>query len=74
MVTYWESKISVFGETRGFGPITAEDVAAGDNTALLKGGARLLPKRASGDRGIIVIDRSRFDQRPASRTSMVRSS
>jgi len=72
MVTYWESKVFAFGEEEAFGPITAASVCSGDDVALRKGGLRLLPKKASGDRGVIVIDRSRFDQRPSGRKNMVR--
>lgn len=73
MVAYWKSKVELFGPERAFHPITTHDlIELGGDEALKKGGIRCLPEKDASGRGILVIDRTRFDQRISSRMNMVR--
>lgn len=72
LVHYWNQKVELWGEERAFRPITVHDFVGQDRDALEKGGLRVLPSRDSAGRAIVVIDRTRFDQSVAGRTSMVR--
>jgi hypothetical protein len=75
MVTYWKSKVELFGPDRAFHTITTRDlIELGGEEALKKGGIRCLPEKDASGRGIVVIDRTRFDQRISSRMHMVRIS
>jgi hypothetical protein len=67
--------VELFGPERAFDTITTRDlIELGGEDALKKGGIRCLPEKDASGRGIVVIDRTRFDQRISSRMHMVRNS
>jgi hypothetical protein len=72
LVAYWETKLRVWGEDRAFHRLVLDDFTEEDQCALELGGIRCLPGRDKAGRAIVVIDRTRFDQRQSHRQSMVR--
>jgi hypothetical protein len=70
MVAHWEAKVSIFGEA-AFGRIAVDGMPEEDNEALMSGGICFLPEKDKNGRGVLVIDRSNFDQRITHRQSMV---
>jgi len=72
LVAYWRAKVDVFSIEHAFRPITLADfVDDNDQHALQMGGIRCLPVKDEAGRAIILIDRTRFDQRVENRKSMV---
>jgi len=74
MVKYWSEKFKLWGEERAYraNPITINDFDETDLIALEKGGVRSLPSKDKSKRRLIIIDKTRFDQRQSHRESMVR--
>ena len=73
MALHWEAKVSIFGEDRAFRRITLADIPVEDEDAFRLGGVCALPERDGKGRGILLVDRSHFDQRTTHRKSMVRN-
>lgn len=71
---YWDKKVEIWGPARAFHRLSILDFEETDRIALERGGVRVLPARDKGGRAIIVIDKTRFDQRITHRRSMVRAS
>jgi len=74
MVKYWSEKFKLWGEERAYraNPITINDFDETDLIALEKGGVRSLPSKDKSKRRLIIIDKTRFDQRQSHRESMLR--
>jgi hypothetical protein len=72
LVAYWDAKVRVWGEDHAFHHLVLDDFTEEDQRALELGGIRFLPERDESGRGIVIADRTRFDQRQSHRQSMVR--
>jgi hypothetical protein len=72
MGCYWDKKVELFGEDRAFRPLTLADFDDEDSEALRLGGTRYLPIKDAAGRGLIFVDKSRYDLRASHRKSMVR--
>lgn len=71
MATYWDARVQVWGPEVAFRRIGLGEFEPEDQIALELGGIRFLPSLDNAGRGIIVVDRTRFDQRVERRSSMV---
>jgi hypothetical protein len=72
MGCYWDKKVELFGQERAFRPLTLAEFDDEDSEALRLGGTRYLPIKDEAGRGLILVDKSRFDLRASHRKSMVR--
>jgi hypothetical protein len=72
MGTYWDKKVELFGQDRAFRRLTLADFDDDDGEALRLGGTRCFPVKDNAGRGLIYVDKSRYEPRTTHRKSMVR--
>ena len=72
MGTYWYKKVELFGQDRAFRKLSLADFDEDDGDALRLGGTRLFPVKDNPGRGLIYVDKSRYEPRTTHRKSMVR--
>jgi hypothetical protein len=72
MGTYWDKKVELFGPDRAFRRLTLADFDEEDAVALRQGGTQFFPVKDHAGRGLIYVDKSRYEHRATHRKSMVR--
>ena len=70
VVKYWEEKQKLFGPQKAFRRLTIHDLEPKDVETLREGGIRMLPGRDASGRGLLYIDRTKWNR---DRESMVSS-
>jgi hypothetical protein len=70
VVKYWEEKLKLFGPRKAFRRLTIHDLEPKDVETLREGGIRMLPGRDASGRGLLYIDRTKWNR---DRDSMVSS-